>query len=297
MLDYNAKQVVTFLFFVIPFYLVGQSLSHHNLPPWVYKSKYPSEQPIGCYYQVIEIYGSSLEDALTNAQKELVSNIINERGVHVSSSAVLVTDKEISQNDINQEMKYQSVSHKKISINGKTFARFKNIDKYYKIERERYHLWVLFLVATDDHQIPNLKPLVYRIDKGAWRSIIIPGWAQLYQKRPAIGIGMLAAEGLSLAGAFYFHSKYQENITLSNEAYKIDFKQEYRDRADNYSTISNICIGAAVGVYIYSIIDAFTSKKGIMRYSYQNNRLHFSVGNTPYLNGQQNVSFSLTYKI
>ncbi len=272
----------------------AQNASHSSKLPWV-EGQMPRIRTDGNRLIKISAFGNTLKAAKQEATKLLIQKLASERGVIVNVENITKDIYQKTENGVSGSLNAEET----IRVKSEDFeAVFSMIDEYYEYNKGHYELWALFLVAENGNKLTRVPTLNYKKDKGAWRSVIILGWAQLYQKRPAIGIGMLAAEGLSLVGAFYFHSKYQENITLSNEAYKIDFKQEYRDRADNYSTISNICIGAAVGIYIYSIIDAFTSKKGIMRYSYQNNRLHFSVGNTPYLNSQQNnISFSLTYKI
>jgi hypothetical protein len=69
--------------------------------------------------------------------------------------------------------------------------------------------------------------------------------------------------------------KRSDNTRLSQETTNINIVKEYRDRADTWALRRNICIGAAVGIYAWNVLDAALAK-GKIRYAWIPDNLHLS---------------------
>ena len=50
------------------------------------------------------------------------------------------------------------------------------------------------------------------------------------------------------------------NIKKMNSTNNVDLKKMYADKANTYTTVRNISIGAAVAVYVWNVLDALLYK-------------------------------------
>ncbi len=264
--------------FLIAFCLLfffGQGFSQSSFYgklPWV-KGDYP--QHIQERIVKIETFDSNLEDASKKAKDKLVASILAEKGVNVSSTEILTSKSRTSIKNSLEEGSASSAYISTIKIKGEAFIKFTNIDEYYEYKNGMYHLWVLYLVAEDGKPLGKIPSLAYKVDKGAWRSFLFPGWAQLYQGRTGKGLFFIASEVTLIGAGVYFNNQYKNNNQHFLEATSAKIKQEYRDRANKKRTYSYVAFGTAGAMYIYNIIDALTSKKGKVSYDYSASRFTF----------------------
>ncbi len=257
--------------------LIAQENSHVSKLPWV-KGVYPNHKK---GYVRINSISSDLNTAFKKVEEKLVSSIIKRKGVHVENTEVLNSSSDrklFVDNKQNKNLKSSVHSRytKTIKMKGQADVTFSEIDHYYEYKNGTYHLWVLYLVSENNEEIKNIPTLAYKVDNGAWRSLLVPGWAQFYTKQPVKGTLFLAGEAGLLVGGFYLLNRATYNDTRAKEANSIKIKQEYRKRAKSYRTYSYIAFGAAAGYYIYNVVDAFTSKKGKMVYDYKNIKFAFT---------------------
>ncbi len=87
---------------------------------------------------------------------------------------------------------------------------------------------------------------------------LIPGWAQFHKGQKAKGAVIIAAEALSVGGIIYTES--QRSAYQSKMNSQPSYAAEYKKKRDNFATARNCCIGAAAAVYLYNLIDGWTSK-------------------------------------
>lgn len=243
---------------------LAQQGMYEGKPPWI-NGNMPKMNAQGSY-KVINVDASTIESAKKLAKEELVKELLSAHGVSISSKSVLVNDyKKQGNQKAEGKVSYHDETHIE---SGSYKAVFANVDQYYEYTNGAYQFWALYLVAEDSNKpIDNLPTMAYKLDNGAWRSII-PGWGQFYQKRHGTGAILLTGEVALLSTGFYFNSKYKSNNTKAQEAASVKLKTEYRNRANKYRTYSYITFGAAAGWYIYNLVDAFTSKKGNLQYDY-----------------------------
>lgn len=89
-----------------------------------------------------------------------------------------------------------------------------------------------------------------------WRSILVPGWGQFHNKEITKGIVFLGGT-LALTGtAIYFESQRSTQIRKANETLNINLKRTFKDRSKKWETARNITGIAAIGIYLWNIIDA-----------------------------------------
>ncbi len=245
--------------------LLAQQGKYDSEPPWV-KGHMPKLKPNDGYYKVIHVDGLIYKLAKKEAKKELIDELLATQGFNVDHKSVHTSNYKKSSGkkadgtiSFSEETRIESKGYK---------AVFANVDEYYTYEDGLGDYWVLYFVSSDASPIEKIPNIECKLDNGAWRSIIVPGWAQLYQKRYGAGLAFLGGEAAILSTAFYFNSRYNRNYIRSLEASSVSVKQAYRDRANKYQTYSLITFGAAAGWYVFNLIDAFTSKKGILQYDY-----------------------------
>ncbi len=249
----------------------AQDASRGGKPPWI-NGDMPRVSNKGTY-KVINVTASNLGDAKEKAKEELVRNLLIEQGVTVESVSEYTNDFKAETNKNNQSKVHY---HNQTRITTDTYkAVLAKVDEYYEYKNDMYNFWALYLVDENSKSIGNLPVMAYKLDNGAWRSIVVPGWAQFYQKRSGKGALLLGGEAAILASGFYFYSKYSSNNTKMKEASSVSIRKEYRNRANKYKTYSYISFGAAAGWYIYNIVDAFTSKKGKLQYDYGKMNISF----------------------
>jgi len=114
----------------------------------------------------------------------------------------------------------------------------------------------------------SAKVVEHSIKKATWRSVMLPGWGQLYNKKylkaPIIWAGM----GTTIGFAIYNHQEYLSYRDAYN--IRIDDDPETTDQYLNIYTASqlitlentfrrwrDLSIILTVGVYAYNILDAY----------------------------------------
>lgn len=243
----------------------AQKTSHTNRLPWV-KGEMPPTLSNG-YYKVISVEGASISEAQKSASNSLISELASQQGVNISMQTISEIHSELTESGYKETDSNKQITH----IKRDNFeANFSKVDEYYEFSNGKYQLWTLFFIANNT-KISKSPTMVYKTDNGAWRSLIVPGWGQLYQGKTLKGISFLVGEVALVGAGFYFNSEYSANNTKSLEATNLKIKKEFRDRASENQTYSYIAFGAAAGVYIYNVVDAFVSKSG--KVNYDTNRM------------------------
>lgn len=112
--------------------------------------------------------------------------------------------------------------------------------------------------------------VVLRSKSGAvFRSVLIPGWGQFYNREPVKGGIIIGAEAALIGAAVAMHflgAADEDKYTDSNFALKYpglsplelgQKAQELRESAEDYYGLRNIFIYSAIGVWLYNILDAY----------------------------------------
>lgn len=272
--------LLTFLCFTHS--LFSQSKSETDLPPWITGSipgwKQGNLPPfhIGSNrYNVIFSEDKLPEIAEHKAERQLVSAIAKRKGVNVSTTEEINTAESrvtvLQDNKAYEGGRSQTNYTSNLIIDGKAFAKYALLDKHTQYKGGIYYFAALYLVAEEEQDLVSLPPVSYSMDKGAWRSLILPGWSQFYTGQTGKGLVMLVGEAGFIGTTLYMDGRLKFHKNRMQEANSIEIKQFHKKQYDNFFLYRNITGGAVIGWYLYNVIDAFSSKRGKLKYNTMSN--------------------------
>lgn len=100
-----------------------------------------------------------------------------------------------------------------------------------------------------------------------YRSVLLPGWGQFYNREPVKGVVFASAEVLALGGALTFHllgasaeDEYKSATPESLGASAADASSqivELRETAESRYQIRNVMLYTAAGIWAYNVLDAW----------------------------------------
>jgi hypothetical protein len=244
-------------FIALPFIACTCFHAAGNPPPWVYGDM-PRKTNATYYFKVAHGKGFSLNDARNEALMKLVSELAQEQGVTVRGNSILenISEQHNGQEDFSSFYKstydFETAGFK---------VRFDIVDEY----ADGADYWMLFEVAYNPASV-RFDKVEFTTDYGGkalLRSIIVPGWGQMYKGSMGKGIIILSAEVASIAGALvcenlrssYYNKAVAEQRNASVQA-------QYQNRAISYRNIRNGFIVAASAIYVYNIVDVVSAKGG-----------------------------------
>ena len=89
------------------------------------------------------------------------------------------------------------------------------------------------------------------------KSLLIPGWGQISEKRYLEGILFLSAEVFCLYKVISYNHKGNDYYNLYKNADNISNALEYRALTEKYDTKRNRLILAAAGIWIINLVDIY----------------------------------------
>ena len=114
---------------------------------------------------------------------------------------------------------------------------------------------------------------------------IIPGMGQFYKGSVTKGTVFLGLTAAAVAGVIVCESTRSSYKNKAIEQPK--YTKDYSTKADNWETARNICIGVGGAIWVWNIIDAFTTKSAKRKIvTSQNSSLSFQPFATPNAAGQ-----------
>ena len=108
------------------------------------------------------------------------------------------------------------------------------------------------------------------------KSALLPGLGQFHKGQTAKGVCFLAGEALFVGSAVVAQSQRHIYINKMNNTNNATQKKLYADRANTFTTVRTISIGAAATVYVWNVLDAFISKSHHNRDLSYENPLHLT---------------------
>ena len=270
-----------FVFFAATVSLPAQTRKSDPLKPKWLTQKLP--QPKTPLYTLVRTIGegSNLGEARQSCMKDLTDFLEHNRGITVSST--LSGQERISDDESDIQTQY-SFEYKE---DGKEYnIDSRKIDEYWSYKEGKYHCNILYAVADKggNTYCDQIDVTTRYGARGFLRSLIVPGWGQMYK-------GSYLKGGLILGGEVAFAAGIiaAENLRAS---YKKKMKEQpqfiktYNTKADNWENIRNVCIGGAAALYLYNLIDAIVangSKRVIIKKRKAN--LSLEPVSSPFYNG------------
>lgn len=265
--------------------LFAQHRGSSNRPPWLtgkpsawMAGELPNIQVPGNYLDLGKGSSKAREGARKEAIQAFVQNLITKVSANIS---IIETRRETVQRQLVEDELHERIdvnSQQSVTIDGKTVARYALIDEYYEYASGRWYCALLFLVASEGMSLANVPPITYGVDHGAWRSLLLPGWAQLFQRRTAAGIGYMAVQAGLIGSTIYLNNLASYYRKRQNEAFNINVKQDYKKRFDQTNMMRNISAGMCAAWYVLNVVDSFTSQRGKLYYttSYRSTQFAFA---------------------
>ena len=120
------------------------------------------------------------------------------------------------------------------------------------------------------------------------KSLLMPGWGQLAEKRYVEGILFLSAELLALYGVLTNNRKGNQYYDKYRAADNVDDALEFRELTEKYDTKRNQHLLVAAGIWAVNLIDIYFIIKGRKK---RENGLGLRVES-----GAKNLAFTLSYR-
>ena len=153
---------------------------------------------------------------------------------------------------------------------------YRKIDEYWEYvsygDSRIYHCYALYAIAND----PNREALFDEISfskkygaSGMLRSFI-PGYGQLYKGSKVKGLCIMGGEAALIGGVIAFENMRSNYYKKARQTQDAGHIKSYTSKANDYRTFRDVCIGGAVALYIYNLIDALVangSKRTIVKKS------------------------------
>lgn len=241
--------------------LYAQMSSDRIRPSWIKKLPEPSNNTY--VFRSVVSYGGTMDETRTKGLADLSAELGMEKGV-AAVTDMHSTDWENSAWHNNQaDEKFGSTFIINSTIKGKDVSfQVKAVDEYWT----RSSSGEIALTRLFAHSLIDQTASFDRIHvttkygiESMWRSII-PGWGQMYKGDWLKG-GLFMGGTVALAGGALF--THMQSSIYDRKVYEAGGKEEamriYANRARNFGTARNVCLGGLAALYVYNIIDAFVA--------------------------------------
>lgn len=263
-------------------------------PDWL-SDKLPLPTNETFFYQITSAKAYSLDSARNGAFKELINYIDQTNNIKVSGEITVSSFSNQTKSIVNETINKEYFYKYKIDSE-ELFITFRKVDEYWEVEKNDegekiYSCYCLYMVSRNLSSLSfDQVDFSYKYGMSAlWRSALVPGYGQIYKGSTAKGISILGGEVALITGVILTENTRSSYRRKAKETYDVNKIRSYTDKADNYETARNICIGGAIALYVYNVIDAVASN-GRKR-TITNKRISF----TPILGTEQNGIF-LSFK-
>lgn len=283
---------IIFLVFSLPL------LSIAGNPP---RAKWIGDPPIGnnsLYFVVVHNdASSSLSGARTYSLKDLASNV--ERTDKVSVNEIY-SDKNVQKYNSNGTIDYLGSDDYSLELQVEGTAspiHSRRVDEYWRtIDRgglpvlDYYALYAVEKIGSradfSSVKVTNSYGIQYM-----WRSVLVPGWGQMFKGAYTKGGLMMGGTLAAAVGIIYAENQRSDYVQYMNQTHDANIIRSYQTKVNQFATIRNICIGGAAAIYVWNIVDALVSP-GASHILFNNND-RVSMSPTTYHNG--GVGISATY--
>lgn len=247
-------------------------------PAWL-ANRTPKSSNATFHYQVTEGEHQELQDARHSCLLNLSTYI--KRTHHISEQAVAEIKLEQENGNPSESESYHfsyDIQGEQVTI---TSCKYDEYWEYlvYPNGKRVYRCYTLYGVA--DKANPAFDRLTFSRKyglRGFARSLVVPGWGQLYKGNTAKGACILGGEVALITGILVAENLRSSYVKKMHEQPK--HLETYNTKADNWENVRNVCIGGAAALYVYNLVDALVAngRKRNIRHEPVNFALYPSVG-------------------
>lgn len=243
--------------FPLGMHLNAKSKSHSIKPQWI--NNLPESTNNTYRFVSVESEGYNLSEARAGSKVVLVNTIEHDEHVVVSD---VYTD---STRTLYNNNKYTYTSDEKYILKIETVTEdvllhTEKVAEYWEDfesnGQKKKRLYSLFMVQRPNRtaNFDDVKLTTKYGMRGFVRSMIVPGWGQIYKGSAVKGGFILGGAVAVAAGIIITENTRADYIKKMHEQPK--FADVYNSKATDWETARNVCIGAAAALYIYNLVDA-----------------------------------------
>lgn len=231
--------------------------SEKQRPVWL-AQRTPQPSNSSFEYQIAEGEHQILEQAKHSCLLNLSTYLQQSRNIQAVGTAKIEVDNKNGQNSESESYHFSyDIQGDKLRINSRKYDEYWEYIAYPNGERV-YRCYTLFGVAKSE--MASFDRLTFSRKYGARgmvRSLVVPGWGQLYKGNTLKGSCILGGEVVLIGGIIVAENQRSSYTKKMHEDPK--HLKSYNTKADNWSNIRNVCIGGAAALYIYNLVDALVA--------------------------------------
>lgn len=262
-------------------------------PQWV--KSVPTPKNSTYEFKVVESVGDNYEEARSQSLRYLVSMVEHDDNIAIDEGYEVESKSQRNSDGVSESTKNKVYTlHLKNDVT-KTITSEKVAEYWEEFDvngRKSYRLYALYMVQHKNQapQFDDVKLTTKYGMRGFARSMIVPGWGQIYKGSGVKG-GLILGGAVAVAtGIVVTENTRADYVKKMHEQPK--FAKVYNSKAADWETARNVCIGAAAALYVYNLIDAVAAD-GAQRAIVKKRNDNFSF--TPMLSTQA-AGFSMVYK-
>lgn len=243
-----------------PFRVCAQKIlqrSEKLRPVWL-ANRTPQPGNRTFHYQITEGEHRNLQDARHSCLLNLSTYIKSTH--HISEQAIAEMKLEHEDGESTESEQYHfsyDIQGERVVITSCKYDEYWEYLVYPNGERV-YRCYTLYGVADGaDGMFDRLSFSRKYGMRGFARSLIVPGWGQLYKGNTTKGACILGGEVTLIAGILVAENLRSSYVKKMHEQPK--HLETYNTKADNWENVRNVCIGGAAALYVYNLVDALVA--------------------------------------
>lgn len=248
--------------------LINSVKSNYSLTQIDGASLYKTKSGYQVLVTVVSVSSAkSIEDQNREAQTK-ATRLASEYLSGATNSSMTIYDSESSSNSSKESLSEKIVQS--------SMAQVKSMQPLFKMDgSDGQNVFAYFLVISQTAAKNGVAGVLS----------IIPGMGQFYKGSVTKGSVFLGLTAAAVAGVIVCESTRSSYKNKAIEQPK--YTKDYSTKADNWETARNICIGVGGAIWVWNIIDAFTTKSAKRKIvTSQNSSLSFQPFATPNAAGQ-----------
>lgn len=229
-------------------------------PKWLSHMPAPTNNTFR--YELHTAVSPTLDGARTKVLDQTVSASGLKNGVVVMSESS--SDRTLNQHWVNGKLSetYDVRNNNKTDIKGSSQTLYiEKVAEYWERRGGEYYYTAAYAKSELDRPplFDNVSATRNYGARGLWRSMIVPGWGQIYKGSTAKGCAILGATALCAVGIVVTDNQRADYVKKINQTHNSSLIKSYRTKRDHWTTGRNICIGATAALYVYNLIDALAA--------------------------------------
>ena len=248
--------------------LINSVKSNYSLTQIDGASLYKTKSGYQVLVTVVSVSSAkSIEDQNREGQTK-ATRLASEYLSGATNSSVTIYDSESSSNSSKESLSEKIVQS--------SMAQVKSMQPLFKMDgSDGQNVFAYFLVISQTAAKNGVAGVLS----------IIPGMGQFYKGSTTKGTMFLGLTAAAVAGVIVCESTRSSYANKAIEQPK--YTKDYSTKADNWETARNICIGVGGAIWVWNIIDAFTTKSAKRKIvTSQNSSLSFQPFATPNITGK-----------